>query len=110
MIRTDCICSVKCTEAAWNYKSGRHSALQIACIYVYNHAQIVADAVAHDKSCLLKWESSGTLVQALAYSAVGPGFNSSVGLLVEGMFWGENSQGLVYREFPAGLYIPSFVM
>ena len=27
VIRTDCICSVKCAEAAWNYKSGRHSAL-----------------------------------------------------------------------------------
>ena len=27
VIRTDCICSVKCAEAAWNYKSGRRSAL-----------------------------------------------------------------------------------
>ena len=27
VIRTDCKCSVKCAEAAWNYKSGRHSAL-----------------------------------------------------------------------------------
>ena len=27
VIRTNCICSVKCAEAAWNYKSGRHSAL-----------------------------------------------------------------------------------
>ena len=27
VIRTDCMCSVKCAEAAWNYKSGRHSAL-----------------------------------------------------------------------------------
>ena len=24
---TDCMCSVKCAEATWNYKSGRHSAL-----------------------------------------------------------------------------------
>ena len=27
VIRTDCMCSVMCAEAAWNYKSGRHSAL-----------------------------------------------------------------------------------
>ena len=27
VIRTDCMCSVKCAEAAWNYKSGRHSAV-----------------------------------------------------------------------------------
>ena len=27
VIRTDCMCSVKCAEAVWNYKSGRHSAL-----------------------------------------------------------------------------------
>ena len=27
VIRTDCKRSVKCAEAAWNYKSGRHSAL-----------------------------------------------------------------------------------
>ena len=27
VIRTDCICSVKCDEADWNYESGRHSAL-----------------------------------------------------------------------------------
>ena len=27
VIRTNCICSVKCAEAAWNYKSERHSAL-----------------------------------------------------------------------------------
>ena len=24
VIRTDCMCSVKCAEAAWNYKSGRY--------------------------------------------------------------------------------------
>ena len=27
VIRTDFMCSVKCAEAAWNYKSARHSAL-----------------------------------------------------------------------------------
>ena len=27
VIRTDRMCSVKCAEATWNYKSGRHSAL-----------------------------------------------------------------------------------
>ena len=27
VIRTDCMCSVKCAEAVWNYKSGRQSAL-----------------------------------------------------------------------------------
>ena len=27
VIRPNCIYSVKCAEAAWNYKSGRHSAL-----------------------------------------------------------------------------------
>ena len=27
MIRTKCMCSVKCSAAAWNYKSERHSAL-----------------------------------------------------------------------------------
>ena len=27
VIRTDCMCSVKCAEAVWNYKSGRYSAL-----------------------------------------------------------------------------------
>ena len=29
VIRTNCrpMCSVKCTEAVWNYRSGRHSAL-----------------------------------------------------------------------------------
>ena len=24
---SDCMCSVKCAETMWNYKSGRHSAL-----------------------------------------------------------------------------------
>ena len=27
VIRTNCICSVKCAEAAWNCNSGRHGAL-----------------------------------------------------------------------------------
>ena len=40
VIRTNCMCSVKCAEAAWNYKSGRlgnsrHSALQITCIFLF---------------------------------------------------------------------------
>ena len=33
VIRTNCTCSVKYAEAAWNYKSGRHSALLTASMW-----------------------------------------------------------------------------
>ena len=35
VIRTYRMCSAKCAEAAWNYKSGRHGAPYIICIIDY---------------------------------------------------------------------------
>ena len=32
VIRTDCVCSVKCAEATWNYKSGRRNNNMETCI------------------------------------------------------------------------------
>ena len=43
VIRTDCMYSVKCAEAVWNYKSGRHSALQITCIFFISFSYSMFD-------------------------------------------------------------------